>query len=141
MEEVRFLVVDVEEGLGRLALGLAHPFLSWGRWRPWVGSSVVLGWLRGGCVSFPFRRLGGLGLCGPRLRRVCWVGGIVKFLKLNAGGFMHGSGLGVVWGVSLLRAVVAGCPPQSGVSKAQWYGGWEGAFLRLMGEVARRVGV
>jgi hypothetical protein len=63
---------------------------------------------------------------------------------LNAGGFMHGSGLGVVWGVSLLRAVVAGCPPQSGVSnpyEARWYGGWEGAFLRLMGEVARRVGV
>jgi hypothetical protein len=55
---------------------------------------------------------------------------------------MHGSGLGVVWGVSLLRAVVAGCPPQSGVSyEARWYGGWEGAFLRLMGEVARRVGV
>jgi len=40
VEEVRFLVVDVEEGLGRLALGLAHPSLSWGcwRWRPWVGS-------------------------------------------------------------------------------------------------------
>jgi len=93
-------------------------------------------------VSFPFRRLGGLGLCGPRLRRACWVGGIVKFLKLNAYGFMHGSGLGVVWGVSLLRAVVAGCAPQSGVSyEARWYGGWEWAFLRLMGEVARRVGV
>jgi hypothetical protein len=29
---------------------------------------------------------------------------------------MNGSGLGVVWGLSLLRAVVAGCPPQSGVS-------------------------
>jgi len=28
VEEVRFLVVDVEEGLGRLALGLAHPPLS-----------------------------------------------------------------------------------------------------------------
>jgi hypothetical protein len=54
---------------------------------------------------------------------------------------MHGSGLGVVWGVSLLRAVVAGCPQQSGVSKARRYGGWEGVFLRLMGEVARRVGV
>jgi hypothetical protein len=54
---------------------------------------------------------------------------------------MHGSGLGVVWGVSLLRAVVAGSPPQSGVSKARWYGGWEGALLRLMGEVAKRVGV
>ena len=50
----------------------------------------------------------------------------------------------MVWGVSLLRAVVAGCPPQSGVSnpyEARWYGGWEGAFLRLMGEVAKRVGV
>jgi len=23
-------------------------------------------------VSFPFRRMGGLGLCGPRLRRACW---------------------------------------------------------------------
>ncbi len=64
-----------------------------------------------------------------------------KVLKLNASEFMHGSGLGVVWGMSLLRAVVAGRPPQSGVSKARWYGGWEGAFLRLMGEVARRVGV
>ena len=92
-------------------------------------------------MSFPFRRMGGLGLCGPRLRRVCWVGGIVKFLKLNASGFMHGSDLGVVWGVSLLRAVVAGSPPQSGGSKARWYGGWEGAFLRRMGEVARCVGV
>jgi hypothetical protein len=57
---------------------------------------------------------------------------------------MHGSGLGVVWWVSLLEAVVAGCPPQSGVSnpsETRCYGGWEGAFLRLMGEVARRVGV
>jgi hypothetical protein len=26
----------------------------------------------GGCVSFPFRRLGGLGLCGPRWWRACW---------------------------------------------------------------------
>jgi hypothetical protein len=32
----------------------------------------VLGWPRGGCVSFPFCRMGGLGLCGPRLRRACW---------------------------------------------------------------------
>jgi hypothetical protein len=40
-----------------------------------------------------------------------------------------------------VRAVVAGCPLQSGVSKARRYGGWEGVFLRLMGEVARRVGV
>jgi hypothetical protein len=74
----------------------------------------------------------------------CLMGWWIKFLKLNACGFMHGSGLGVVWGVSLSRAVVAGCPPQSGVSnpyEARWYGGWEGAFLRLMGEVARRVGV
>jgi hypothetical protein len=54
---------------------------------------------------------------------------------------MYGSGLGVVWGVSLLRAVVAGCLPQSGVSKARRYGGWEGALLRLMGEVAKRMGV
>ena len=57
---------------------------------------------------------------------------------------MHGSGLGVVWGVLLFRAVGAGRPPQSGVSnpyEARWYGGWVGAFLRLMGEVARRVGV
>jgi hypothetical protein len=54
---------------------------------------------------------------------------------------MHGSGLGVVWGVSLLRTVVAGCLPQSGGSKARRCGGWEGAFLRRMGEVARRVGV
>ncbi len=54
---------------------------------------------------------------------------------------MYGSGLGVVWGVSLSRVVVSGSPPQSGVSKARWHGGWEGAFLRLMGEVARLVGV
>jgi hypothetical protein len=25
--------------------------------------------------------------------------------------------------------------------EAWWYGGWEGALLRLMGEVAKRVGV
>ena len=54
---------------------------------------------------------------------------------------MNGSGLGVVWGVSLLGADVAERPPQSGVAKARWYGRWEGAFLRLMGEGARRVGV
>ncbi len=35
---------------------------------------------------------------------------------------MHGSGLGVAWEVSLSRAVVAGRPPQSGVSKARWHG-------------------
>jgi hypothetical protein len=40
-----------------------------------------------------------------------------------------------------LGAVVAGCPQQSGVSKARWYGRWERALLRLMDEVARRVGV
>ncbi len=90
-------------------------------------------------MSFPFRRLGGLGLCGPRLRRTCWVGGIVK--KVECRWVYARLGSGVVWGLSLLRAVMAGCPPQSGVSKARWHGGWEGAFLRLMGEVARRVGV
>ncbi len=48
---------------------------------------------------------------------------------------MHASDLGVVWGVSLLRAVVAGCPPQSGVSTRR--GGTAGGRGRFFGSWAK----
>jgi len=52
--------------------------------------------------EFFFLSLGWTWFVWSLVARVCWVCVIVKFLKLNAGRFMHGSGLGLVWGCGCL---------------------------------------